>query len=404
MTEDTFPKLLLRNYGKWGDQRIAMRKKTFGMWLEYTWKDYYEQVKYLSLALVSLGFKREDKMSIIGDNAPEWFWAELAAQAAGGQVVGVYPDSSPAEVKYIVGHSDSKVVVAEDQEQLDKLLEIKDELPLMKKVIYWDAKGLNNYDEPILMSWKEAIELGKSYEQAHPAFFEQMVDQGKADDLCLLFYTSGTSGLPKGVMISNRNIMITTKRALQAEPYRETDNEVSYVNPSWLTEQSFGVNGPLVAGNCVNFIEEPETAQSDIREIGPQVVFYSSKLWESLESRIEAAINDANPFKRFIYYLILPIGYKKADLSLQKKKVPLFWRVLGKIGYWVMFRPLQDQLGVRNARVGYTAGMILGPDIFRFFHAIGINLLAIYASTEAGMISGHKTDDIKVESVGRPFD
>ena len=207
--EDTLPKILLRNYQKYGDRRIAVRQKDFGIWNRYTWKEYYQNVKYFSLGLISLGLEPGDKVTIIGENAPEWFWSEYAVQAAGGVPSGIYTDSIPSEISYIVNHAQSKFVIAEDQEQVDKFLKLKDENELthVKRIIYWDPKGLRNYDDPILMPYNQVQELGREYEKEHPGLFEQTIEQGGKDDLSVILYTSGTTGLPKGAMLTQGSLV-----------------------------------------------------------------------------------------------------------------------------------------------------------------------------------------------------
>ena len=402
-TEDTFPKFLLRNYKIWGD-KIAMRKKEFGIWREYTWKDYYENVKYLSLGLISLGFKRGEKISILGDNAPQWFWAECAAQAAGGSAAGIFSDSFPPEVKYIVQHSDSVFVVVQDQEQVDKLLVIKDELPLVRKVIYWDKMGLRHYDDPILMDFEEVQKLGQEYEKSHPGAFEENVAQGKRDDLAMVLYTSGTTGLPKGAMLTNWDILrLHVPELTTINPVYAGDEQVSFTLPAWISEQCLGYAISLAKGQIMNFPEKQETVAVDVREIAPHTLVYPSRLWEIFASTVQVKIADTSRLKRFIYELCLPIGYKVGDLSFQGKKPNLFWRTLRAIAELMVFRALRDRMGLVRMRIPYTGGAVLGPDVIRFFRAIGVNLRQIYGITEGLVPTVHTADECKFESVGRPL-
>ncbi|MEJ2740408.1 MAG: AMP-binding protein, partial [Dehalococcoidia bacterium] len=225
---DTWPKVLKYNYEKYGDRRTAMRYKQYGIWQTYSWKDYYINVKYLALALLSFGLQPEDKLLIIGDNAPEWYYAELAVQSVHGISVGMYSDLTPAEIQYIAENSEARFAVVQDQEQVDKFLQIKDNLPLLQKVIYWEYKGLSNYDEPLLTKFKDAIQLGLTYEEEHPGIFEQNIESGKADDICALIYTSGTTGTaPKGAVHSYRTIRPGAEYHLNLDPLHEDDNMVS---------------------------------------------------------------------------------------------------------------------------------------------------------------------------------
>ncbi len=403
MADDTLPKLLVRNFRRWGDSRVALRKKDFGIWQDYTWKDYYEQVKYVCLGLVSLGLERGDKVSIIGDNDPQWWVIELAAQAGGAAAVGIYIDCVPGEVKHIVGHSDSTFVGARDQEQCDKLLEIKDELPKLKKVIYWDTKGMWKYDDSILISYNEVIELGKKYELSHSdSSFEAMVEQGSADEAAIFCYTSGTTGLPKGAMLSYNNILISSMSANAANPWYEDDDYLSFLSPAWITEQLLGVATPLITGTKVYFPEEPETAQQDIREVGPHIVFYGSRQWEALLSEIQVKIIETSAIKRLAYNLFLPVGFKVASLYYERQQPNLLLRLLYQVGDWVVFRPLRDKFGLLKCRVAMTGGSMLGPDAFKYFHALGIKLRNGYGLSEMPGTNWQTVDDVKAESVGRP--
>ena len=400
-SQDTIPKLIRRNYENW-HSRPAMCRKNFGVWQRYSWVDYYEKVKYLSLGLISLGLEPGDVVCIIGDNEPEWFWGEFATQAAGGIVTGIFVDSIPSEVKYIAEHSDAKFAIVNDQEQTDKFLEIKDELPLLKKVIYWDPKGLRNYDDPILISFSEVIALGKEYERTHPGLFEQNVAKGKGDDTAFIYYTSGTTGLPKGAVLTHRALINTARAFIDRYPLSEKDDLISNFPAAWVGDSFFATIPHLLSGARLNFPEEPETIAEDTREVGPNFVIYGPRQWESLVSEIQVKMFDAHPLKRFVYNLFLPVGYKMADFNFEGKKPNLFWRALAGIAYLCLFRALKDQLGLSKVRFAVTGSSVLSLDTFRLIHAIGVELRQNYGSTEAGLISSHGKEEIKFESVGRP--
>lgn len=398
---DTWPKILKYNYEKYGDKRRAMRYKHYGIWQPYTWKDYYLNVKYLALGLLSLGFEPGDKLLIIGDNAPQWYNAELAAQANHGASVGVYSDLIPPEIKYIAENSEARFAIVEDQEQVDKFLEIKDELPLLKKVIYWSYKGLAHYDDPFLMGYRQVLQLGEKYEEEHPGFFEQNVETGKADDVCALVYTSGTTGAaPKGAVHTYRTMRMGADYHLHLDPWFENDNVLPYLPPAWMTEQWFGIGCHLLSGNILNFAEEPETQQRDTRETGPSIVFYGARLWESQAAMVQARILGADAIKRFAFRLLMPVGYKMADLKFQKKKPSLFWKIFYSLADIALFRPIRSSLGLSNARICYTIGAMLSPDAFRFYHALNLPLKSLYGTTEGGALTGARNDDIRLETVG----
>ena len=405
LKEETLPQLLWRNRGRYGQDKVAMRKKDFGFWKEYTWEDYYEAVRYFCLGLVDLGLKPEDKVAIGGDNAPEWYWAELAALSAGAQVVGFFTDAVPGEVKYILEDSGVSFVVAHDQEQVDKILKIIGESTVLKEaiknVIYWDPKGLGAYQESMLMSFKRVLDLGKKYEEAAPGHFEELVERGEGKDIALLLYTSGTKALPKGALISHGNIISSATYNVETLGLQESYNALSYVSPAWIAEQ-LTISGQLVLGMSVNFGEKPETQQHDIREIGPDYVFYSSRLWESVVSMIQVKVGDAGFIKRFVYHLFVAVGYKKADLYFAREKLNLFWKVLYGVAYLLVFRPLTDKFGLSKAKACMTGGASLSPQAFRFLNGMGLNLLQNYGLTEASPLTSHMPGEIKFESIGRP--
>jgi long-chain acyl-CoA synthetase len=402
---DTWPKVLKYNFEKYGHHHRAMRYKHYGIWEPFTWKDYYLSVKYLALGLLCLGFEPGDKMVIIGDNAPQWYCAELAAQANHGVSVGLYSDLTPREIKYVVENSEAKFAVVEDQEQVDKLLQIKHGLPLLKEIIYWNYKGLAHYDDPMLMGYREVLGQGRKYEEEHPGLFEQNVDTGKADDVCALVYTSGTTGVaPKGAVHTYRTMRTGADYHLNLDPWYENDNGVPYLPPAWMTEQWFGIGCHLLSASILNFTEGPETQQRDIREIRPDIVCYGARLWESQAAMVQARIHGADPLKQFVFRLLMPIGYKMADLKYRKQRPSFFLKILYALADLSLFRPLRSSLGLSNARICYTTGAMLSPDAFRFYHALNLLLKSLYGTTEGGALTGAKNDDIGLETVGPVHD
>jgi long-chain acyl-CoA synthetase len=398
---NTWPKILKYNYEKYGANHIAMRYKYYGIWQPYTWKDYYLNVKYLALGLLSLGFEPGDKMLIIGDNAPQWYYAELAAQSNHGASVGLYSDLNPSETKYVAQNSEARFAVVQDQEQVDKFLEIKDELPWLKKVIYWDYKGLTHYDDPILMRYEQVLELGEKYEEEHSGLFEQNVETGSANDVCAIVYTSGTTGaVPKGAIHTYRTMRAGAEYYLHLDPWYENDNIVPYLPPAWITEQWFGIGCHLLSASILNFAEEPETQQQDAREIGPSMVLYGARQWEAQAGMVQSRILGAGAIERFAFLRLMTIGYKMADLKYRKQKPSLFWKILYALADISLFRPIRDSLGLSNARICYTTGAMLSPDAFRFYHALNLPLKSLYGSTEGGALTGAKNDDIRLDTVG----
>jgi long-chain acyl-CoA synthetase len=398
---DTWPKILKYNYERYGPNHTAMRHKHRGIWQPYTWKDYYLNVKYLALGLISLGFEPGDKLLIIGDNAPQRYYSELAAQSNHGASVGLHPDSSPSEIKYIGQNSQARFALVQDQEQVDKFLEIKDELPQLEKAIYWGYKGLAHYDDPILMGYKQVLKLGENHEEAHPGLFEQNIENGSADDVCAIVYTSGTTGVvPKGAIHTYRTMRAGAEYYLHLDPWQEKDNIVPYLPPVWMTEQQFGIGCHLLSASILNFAEDPETQQEDTKEIRPSIVLYGARLWENQAGRVQSRIREAGALKRLAFRQLMPIGYRMADLKSRKQKPSLSLRILYAFADIALFRPIKNSLGLSNARICYTTGTILSPEAFRFYHALNLPLKSLYGSTEGGVLTGAKNDDIRWETVG----
>lgn len=401
---DTWPKILKYNYEKFGDRRRAMRYKHYGIWQPYTWKDYYLGVKYLALGLLSLDFKSGDRVLIIGDNAPQWYYAELAAQSNHGASVGLYSDLTPSEIKDIAADSEATFAVVEDQEQIDKFLEIKDELPLLKRVIYWNYKGLAHYHDPAILGYREVLKRGEEYEKEHPELFEQNVASGKADDVCALVYTSGTTGpSPKGAVHSFRTMMAGADYLLHLDPWARNDNVVPYLPPAWMTEQWFGIGCHLLSACTLNFAEAPETQSRDTRETAPSIVIYGARVWEGQAAMVQARIFDADFIKRFAFRVLMPVAYRRADLRYEKRKPGLLDKTLYFLAEKALFRSIRKSLGLTNARICYTTGSMLSRDALRFYHALNLPLKNLYGSTEGGILTGATNDDIRLNTVGPAY-
>lgn len=403
MVEQTLPQLLLRNARRFG-KRVALREKEFGIWQTMSWDDYLAHVRNFCLGLVELGFEAGDKVAIIGDNRPEWVFAELAAQAAGGVSVGVYQDSLSREVSYILDHSDSRFLVVEDQEQVDKILDIKGELPKVKRLVYYDPKGMKSYKDPLLMDFETVEALGEEVHRKNPRLFEELVARGHADDPAMIAYTSGTTGFPKGAVITHRNMLSMAKNLLSLDPLDVDSEFLSFLPLAWMGEQMMGVSMALWVGFTVNFPEEPETVQQNLREIGPHVMFSPPRIWEDVVSRVQVKIEDSSWFKRLLYRFFIKAGYRMADCRFNKQKPSWGLRLMHGLGEVLIFSAIKDHLGFSRLRRAYTGGAALGPEVFRFFHALGVNLKQIYGQTEIAGISVIHTDgDVKFHTVGKPI-
>jgi len=401
---DTLPKFFLDRAKRYGADKVAMRKKRYGIWQEYSWAESLAHVRDFCLGLVSLGLAREDKVCIIGDNDPEYYWAELAVQSAGGISIGIFADASPQELEYLVNDSESVFVVAHDQEQCDKMLELREagKAPRVKRVIYWEERGLWNYNDPWLLSFPQVEALGRAYAADHPGAYEELVAAGHGDEIAIFSYTSGTTSLPKGAMISHRNLIYSTRHVVIIAPFYDTDNYVSFSPLAWITEQSLGLSNHVQNGIIINFPERAETVQQDIREIAPATLLFPSRLWENLISMVQVRLSDSTWINRALYKLFMPVGYKVVDYRDAGKEPPLLWRALYRLGDVAIFHPLRDKLGMVRMREAYTSGAALSPDALRWFRAIGVTLKNLYGSTECQTHTVHRSGDVRFETVGPP--
>ena len=402
--ELTLPKLLLLTALHYGEGKVAMREKEFGIWRPITWRDYLAQVRLLALGFTALGLGRGDKVALIGHNRPEGLWAEMAALAIGGIAVWLYQDALVDEVRYIVDHSDARFLVGEGQEEVDKGLAIKPRCPRLERIIRDDPKGMRHYSDPCLMSLDEVRRLGRELDARDPGAFERMVAQGRGDDVALLFYTSGTTAQPKGALLTHTNMLKMGQNLMAVDPCGEGDDFVSFLPFAWIGEQMMSISCGLQAGFTLNFPEDPETVQHDIREVAPQVLFSPPRIYEQMVRSVQVKVLDAPRLKQAAYRWAMKIGNRAADLRFSKKPVPHVLRAVYWVADLLIFRKLRDHLGLARLRHAYTGGAALGPDHLRFFHAIGVNLKQIYGQTEiAGISVLHRDGDVKFDTVGLPI-
>ncbi|EMN7206355.1 long-chain fatty acid--CoA ligase [Vibrio parahaemolyticus] len=390
---DTFPKVLQHNAKHWPEQ-VAMREKEFGIWREFTWQDYENRVKWMALALQDLGIGEQDVVGLLGDNRPEWVWGELAAHAIKGYSLGIYQDSMHEEVAYLINYAKAKVVIAEDEEQCDKLLELGDEIPSVEYIIYCDPRGMRKYDDPRLIDVEQVYKKGQLIDKANPDKYLNMVAATKGNDLSILCTTSGTTSKPKLAQLHSGTFLDHCAAYLRADPRSPGDNYVSVLPLPWIMEQVYVVGQALISRQIVNFVEEQETMMSDLREIGPNFVLLAPRVWENIVADVSARMMDSTPFKQKMYKLGMSLANKALD---QGKR--------SKLAEWILLRALRDRLGFSNLSSAATGGAAMGPDTFRYLQAIGVPLKQLYGQTEmCGAYTVHQADDVDYDSVGVAFD
>lgn len=402
MELDTMPKQLRYNAQRFGDQ-IALREKRFGIWQSITWARYLERVRNFALGLKTLGFDRDDRIAIIGDNRPEWVISEVAAQALGGVSVGIYQDSVADEVRYIITQCDVRYIVVEDQEQVDKLISLWQDLPTVERVIYFDPKGLRNYTEEFLIAFPDVESLGQDYHTNHPEVFDEAVNKGQGSEVAIISTTSGTTSKPKMAEITHSNLMAMGDGLTTVDNFEAHHQFVSFLPLAWIGEQMLSIACGMRKGFALNFPEEPETVQTDIREIGPHIMFAPPRIWENMVSRVQVKIEDSGWLKRAMFRWAMRLGYRLADKRFEGRRINALDWLLDRIAYYTVFNNLLDQLGLKRIKWAYTGGAALGPDVFRFFHAMGVNLKQGYGQTETtGICVVHQDGDIKFQTVGLP--
>jgi long-chain acyl-CoA synthetase len=404
LTQYTIPQLLRWRMQKSPD-KVALREKEFGYWRSYTWRDYYEKVRVTAMGLAQIGLSREDKVALIGDNIPEMLFIAIGAQALGGISAGIYQTSLPEEIAGILDYLDVSMVFCDDQEQVDKLVEVREKIPKVSKVIYEDPRGMRSYQsDDWFMDLEALYRLGEARLENGQGQFDALVDQGTPDDACHLCLTSGTTGLPKGAMMTHRNYINMGVQITKVDPLKPEDEYLSFLPFAWIGEQmnSFGV--AMATGISINFPEAVETAMEDLKEIGPHFMFGAPRIYETIRSQIWLKIDESYWFNRALYNYFIKVGEQAAAYRMQGKSMPPLLAFKAWLGRQMMFRPLINQIGLLRLRRAYTGGAALGPELFTFYQAIGVNLKQIYGQTEiTGIAYMHRDGDIRSDTVGKPL-
>ena len=396
----TFPRLLLE-HAQVIPKQPAYREKYLGIWQVTSWEQNLEEIKQLACGLASLGFKRGMNLAIIGDNRPKLYQAMVAAQCLGGVPVPLYQDAVAAEMIHVLNDAAISFAIVEDQEQVDKLLEIKEQAPILSTIIYEDPKGLTDYVQSYLHSYKQIQLLGKVFAEEHPEFFITELEVGKATDLSVILYTSGTTGKPKGVAHTHQNFIRAGQNSSQFDRLNSKDNILAYLPMAWVGDHLFSFAQAMVSGLTVNCPESKETVMSDMREIGPSYYFAPPRIFESLLTQVTIRMEDAGLFKRKLFELAMTHAKKVGSDILDGKSVGLMDRLEYALYNFTIYAPLRNTLGMSKIRVAYTAGEAIGPDLFRFYRSIGVNLKQFYGQTETcAYVCLQPDGQVKYDSVG----
>ncbi len=402
---DTVPKLLLRNAAEMGG-RPAMRHKDFGIWQSWTWAEMRDEVRDFALGLRKLGFERGEAVAIVGSNRPRLYWTFAAVQSLGGIPVPVYQDSVADEMVYVLAHAEVKFAVVEDQEQVDKILSVSDQLPMLRHMIYDEDRGLKDYDHSRLHSFASIQEMGRKELKDNPgsdAWWVGEIGKGKGSDVSVMLYTSGTTGRPKGVMLTHDNVVRSGQNANSFDHFTVDDTMLAYLPMAWVGDHIFTYGQAYAGGLCVACPESPETVVENRREIGPTYFFAPPRVFEAMLTEMTVRMHDAGRFKRRMYDYFMKVAERAGGRILDGQPVSATDRLLYWIGDKLVYAPLRNRMGFSNLRLGYTAGEAIGPELFRYYRSLGLNLKQLYGQTEASVFITLQPDgQVSADTVGTP--
>ena len=399
---DTFPKLLLSHI-QLRSGHVAMREKDLGIWQSWTWSQVAEEVRDLACGLAALGLERDDKLAIVGDNRPRLYWGMTAAQSLGAIPVPLYQDSVADEMAYVLDNADIKIALVEDQEQVDKLLEIRDRCPKLEHIIYDDTRGLRHYDQPFLHHYEKIQQQGREFAEQHANFFDQEIAKSSGGDISIMLYTSGTTGKPKGVVLTNDNVIITARNGIIREGLTAEEEVLAYLPMAWVGDNLFSYAQSYIAGFCVNCPESAATVTTDLREIGPTYYFAPPRIYENILTHVMIRMEDASKLKRNMFHYFMDHARKAGIKILNGEKISIKDSLLYKLGNFLVYGPLKDVMGLGKIKLAYTAGEAIGPEIFEFFRSLGINIKQLYGQTECMVFLCVQPDgEVFADTVGTP--
>jgi len=403
--QTTLPQLLAWNAEKYGNAKTAIREKAFGIWQKYTWTDYFHYVRKTAAGFAALDIQRGDNLCLIVNNSPEWLFSELATHSLGATSLNLFTSSIADELAFSINRIHSPVVVVQDQEQVDKLIDVRDKLPQVKKIVYIDPTGMTSYeDNSWLISYAGLLELGEKFLNDHPSYVEEQIAKGRPQDVAVMIQTSGTTGVPKIAMLSHRNLATMAAQWMEATGIQPEGNWISMSPPAWIVDQMWGMGVALGSAMTMNFPETPETVLEDFREIGPFMIITSSRFWEDMASRIRVKISDAGWLKKKLFYLGESVGRSVVNKKLHKEKLTWSTKILYRFLKLAVYHPLLDRMGCSHFHSAFTGGHPISPDVIGFFRAIGLNLKQCYGLTEScGIFQIQPDDEVKLETVGKPL-
>src|SRR5271165_5251488 len=401
---DTFAKLL-REHAERRGRRPAFRHKDLGLWQTWTWGEVYDETRAIAAGLLALGLERGDTMAIVGANRPKLYWSITAAQMIGAIPVPVYADSVADELAILLDHAEVSVVMAQDQEQVDKILSVRDRLPRIRHIAYDEPRGLRDYDQPALHALDALMAKGRAAlsDASAEADLERRIDAGKGSDPSVILYTSGTTGRSKGVVLSGERSIVAARSTVAFDRLTERDEVLAYLPLAWVGDHYLNYAQGYVAGFCMACPESADTAAGDLREIGPTFHFAPPRVFEALLTRVQIRMEDAAAFKKWLYRRFMDVAKRWGERIGNRQPVPLLARAHYAIGQALVYRPLKNVLGFSRVRVAYTAGEAIGADLFAFYRSIGLNLKQLYGQTEAFLFVTAQTDQaVRSDAVGPP--